>query len=278
MPHTRRPGSKALSLAFAIALALPMTLSAFPIPLIVAHRGASAHAPENTLPAFVLAWEHGADAIELDVHLTADGHLVAIHDARTQRVAARDLAVRRSTLSDLRALDVGSWRGATWAGTRISTLSEVLAAAPPDKLVFVELKASRRAVPALAAALAASGLPTERIRVISFNASALRLLKRLAPQYRTSWLVDFETSRSGRLKPSLEKVLAKLRRCKADALGSSASGRIGRSFVEALGAAGYELHVWTVDSPTAARRFARIGVASITTNDPAKIRAALEEL
>ncbi|MEM7392442.1 MAG: glycerophosphodiester phosphodiesterase family protein [Verrucomicrobiota bacterium] len=101
-------------------------ISSFPAdPIVVAHRGASKDAPENTLPAFNLAWEQGADAIEGDFHLTADDKIVCIHDRDTEEVASVKKIVRQSTLAELKRLDVGSWKGKQWADTRIPTLAEV---------------------------------------------------------------------------------------------------------------------------------------------------------
>ena len=93
-------------LAVALLTSMPVMAGE---PFLVAHRGASADAPENTIPAFQLAWEQGADAIEGDFHLTADGHIVCIHDEDTQKVAGKKLIVPESTLADLRKLDVGAW-------------------------------------------------------------------------------------------------------------------------------------------------------------------------
>src|SRR5210317_1799983 len=93
-------------------------------PLLVAHRGASGDAPENTLPAFQLAWQQGADAIEGDFRLTSDGQIVCVHDGDTKRVANRTLTVKDTSLDELRQLDVGAWKGTRWEGTRIPTLKE----------------------------------------------------------------------------------------------------------------------------------------------------------
>ncbi|MFV2065815.1 MAG: glycerophosphodiester phosphodiesterase family protein, partial [Pirellulales bacterium] len=98
--------------------------------LIVGHRGASHDAPENTLAAFQLAWQRGADGVEGDFYLTSDGHIVCIHDADTERVAGEKLIVAESTLADLRQLDVGAWKGERWRGEKIPTLEEVLATVP----------------------------------------------------------------------------------------------------------------------------------------------------
>ncbi len=83
---------------------------------LIAHRGASHEAPENTVAAFRRAFDEGADGIEGDFRLTADGELVCLHDATTRRTAGVDLAVATATLATLRTLDVGAWRGEEWAG------------------------------------------------------------------------------------------------------------------------------------------------------------------
>src|SRR4051794_3938882 len=98
---------------------------------VIAHRGASHDAPENTLAAIKLAWQQEADAAEFDLHLSRDGKLVVIHDADTRRVAGVDKRVAEQTLAELRRLDVGAWKGPRFAGERIATLEEVLATVPP---------------------------------------------------------------------------------------------------------------------------------------------------
>ena len=93
---------------------------------IFAHRGASAHAPENTMAAFVAAYDQRADAIELDVHVAADGTIVVIHDDTVQRTTQGTGAVAQLTYDQLRRLDAGSTFGASFRGERIPTLAEVL--------------------------------------------------------------------------------------------------------------------------------------------------------
>jgi glycerophosphoryl diester phosphodiesterase len=109
-------------------------------PRIVAHRGASLDAPENTLAAFRRAWEQGVECVELDVRLTRDGGVVVIHDATTARTAGVDRPVVEQTLAEVRALDAGSWRGERFAGEKIPTLAEVIATIPRGGTLFVELK------------------------------------------------------------------------------------------------------------------------------------------
>src|SRR5512147_2630414 len=106
-------------------------------PLILAHRGASAEAPENTLAAFRLAMAQGADGVELDVHRCASGEVVVIHDEDARRTAGAPLRVAEAPLQALRALDAGGWKGEQFRGERIPLLAEVLEALP-GALVNVE--------------------------------------------------------------------------------------------------------------------------------------------
>ena len=131
-------------------------------PLIVAHRGASFDAPENTLPAFKLAWEMGADAVEGDFLLTKDGHIVCVHDKKTKKVADQNLVVVQSTLAELQKLDVGLRKNKKFAGTRIPTLPEVFATVPIGKKIFVEVKCGPEIIPALTKEIDGVGCPMTR--------------------------------------------------------------------------------------------------------------------
>lgn len=132
-------------------------------PTIVAHRGASKNAPENTLAAFTLAWIQGADAIELDVRRTKDGQLVCMHDETTGRTCSKDLTVAKSTYGQLAELDAGKKFGDAWRGQRIPLLADALRALPPGKKAIVEVKDSAETVPLLKEILE-SAPPSTRTR------------------------------------------------------------------------------------------------------------------
>lgn len=241
---------------------------------VVAHRGASKQAPENTLPAFELAWKQGADAIEGDFHLTKDGQVVCIHDATTKRTTDKALVVADSTLSELRELDAGAWRGPKFTGTRIPTLAEVLSMIPPGKKIYIEIKCGPEIIPGLLAEFEKSGLGDEQILVISFQQTVLKALKAVVPHYETSWLVGFKTDKAGEVSPAYDAVLETLSEIKADGL-SSGKNLADAGFISRLAAKGIEHHVWTVDNGKTAQRFQRMGTKSITTNVPAEILAAI---
>jgi len=114
-------------------------LTSLPHPVIFAHRGASAHAPENTLAAFELAHTQGADAIELDVKLSADGHVIVIHDTAVNRTTGASGKVKDLKLADLRALDAGSFFSADFRSEKIPLLEEVFEAVGNKLFINVEL-------------------------------------------------------------------------------------------------------------------------------------------
>ena len=242
----------------------------FAKPLIVAHRGASFDAPENTLPAFELAWEQGADAIEGDFLLTKDKQIVCIHDQSTKRLADRDLEVKSSTLAELKSLDVGFWKDKKYKNTRIPTLAEVLATIPDGKKIFVEIKCGTEIIPFLIHEIEKSGLHEERIVIICFKHEVIQALKNQAPQYIAHWLSEFRRNDSGEWTPSLETVLNKLKKINADGLDSHHG--IPREFSQEIMEAGYEWHVWTVNDEKLARKMKDMGVFSITTDRPEWIR------
>ncbi len=111
----------------------------FPRPVLFAHRGASAHAPENTLPAFELALQQGVDGVELDVKLTADRQVIVMHDPTVDRTTDGHGRVRDLTLADIRKLDAGSYYAETFRGTKVPTLDEVFEAIGQRCVINVEL-------------------------------------------------------------------------------------------------------------------------------------------
>lgn len=111
----------------------------FPSPILFAHRGASAHAPENTLPAFELALQQGADGVELDTKLSADGRVVVIHDPLVNRTTDGRGSVSRMSFAELRELDAGAWHSEPYRGTKVPSLDEVFEAIGRKCFINVEI-------------------------------------------------------------------------------------------------------------------------------------------
>lgn len=114
-------------------------LDSFPRPILLAHRGDLAHAPENTLPSFSQAIQKGADGVELDAKLTVDGHVIVIHDETVDRTTNGKGKVASFTLESIRTLDAGSWFDAKFAGTKVPLLEEVFETVGKNKLINIEL-------------------------------------------------------------------------------------------------------------------------------------------
>jgi glycerophosphoryl diester phosphodiesterase len=244
-------------------------------PFIVAHRGASREAPENTIPSFTLAWEQGADAIEGDFHLTRDGQIVCIHDRDTKRLTGKKKAIKDCSLEELKSLDVGSWFGEIFKGTRIPTLSEVFSTMPQGKGVFIEIKCGPEILTRLLEEIRISKVRWEDVVVISFNRKVIHELKVIAPHLKALWISNFRRGKDGRFAPSIAWVLKVLRMTHADGFSSFADAMVDGPFVAALRERGYGCHVWTIDDLNTAKRFLGYGVASITTNAPGYLKRNL---
>jgi glycerophosphoryl diester phosphodiesterase len=236
--------------------------------LILGHRGASAEAPENTLAAFRLALEQGADGVELDVWRCGSGEVVVAHDEDLARVAGSPLRIPDTMLSDLRAVDVGVRKGARWRGERVPLLAEVLAALP-GAVVNVELK-SRGDDPVLAQAVAevigeagAGG----RVVVSSFDWRLVGAFRLASPEVATGLL--FEAGVGWKLRTWAG--IRSLRPAAVHPDRALATDARVRDWV----AHGLAVNVWTVDDPAEAARLAAAGAASVITNVPAVVRRAI---
>jgi glycerophosphoryl diester phosphodiesterase len=255
-------------------------------PMVIAHRGSSAQAPENTLPAFQLAWKQGADAIEADFLLTKDGHIVCFHDKDTKRVNGQQLNIADATLEELRQLDVGniqpqdcgralrSWNGDQYKGVRIPTSAEAFATVPAGKKIFIEIKCGPEIIDPLLRELASSRLTPDQVVVICFDSALLKSLKERDPKWQTAWLCSFEKRANGKPRNAPAKVLKTLKDMKALAL-MSGGGEVDKGLLDKIRSAGIEHYVWTINDPKLAATYKAQGVDAIVTDVPAEMLAAL---
>ena len=240
-----------------------------PFPLIYAHRGASALAPENTLAAFQLAFQSGADGIELDVMLSRDKELVVIHDSTVDRTTDGTGKVAEMPLAALRELDAGAHFGEAFRGEKLPTLTEVFETVGGKMRINVELKnyahpmddLTRRVI-----ALAERFQLEDSVLLSSFNPINLSKARRQNPKICRGLLVSPGNRRMlggvGRLFP-----YHALHPYYEDVTPEMAAD---------LRARGKQLNTWTVDEPQALLRLRAIGVDGIICNNPAAARAVLE--
>lgn len=244
---------------------------------IVAHRGFSARAPENTVAAFDLAWQNDTDACELDLYLTADGEIVVIHDKDTRRTTGVAKVVADSTLAELRALDAGSWKDALYRGERIPTLAECLATMPHgEKRFFLEIKCGPEVVPVLARELESWKPRSAQLCIIAFDRAVARESKAAMPWLKVYRLSAELEKGEKKIPVDLTTLIDETKSDRLDGLDLGIKWKWDAAMVRQIRAAGLEVYVWTVNRLDDARRLAALGVDGITTDDPVMLRAALQ--
>ena len=226
-------------------------------PLVIAHRGASGTCPENTLVAFARAASLGAPMIELDVQLTCDGEVVVMHDWTLERTTDGAGAVRERTLAEIRQLDAGAWFGATFRGTRVPTLAEVLSAV--SLAVNVELKpVGDDGLEARALAVVESAGALERVVFSSFEAGALERLR--ARSARAPLAVLWDTGPIADAVARAERVGARALHLRKD--------RVTPEALAGAAAAGLPVRAWTVNERGEMDRLVAAGVEGVFTDFP----------
>lgn len=245
---------------------------------IIGHRGASYDAPENTLASVNLAWRRNADAVEIDVFLTKDGQIVAIHDETTKKLAGVDRRVEDQTLAELKALDVGRWKGKQWTGERIPTLAEVLATVPKRKRLFIEVKCGPEIIPKLNVVLRKAKIAPSQTVIIGFSLKTMSAIKRELPKREVCWVVEQKQHKiTRRWQPTADQIIRKAKAAGLDGLDLKSNRAINNSAVTKVKRAGLKLYVWTVNSPQQALRLQSLGGDGITTDRPGWLRQQLQK-
>lgn len=236
--------------------------------LVIAHRGASGHAPENTMAAFRKAVALGATFLETDLQLSRDARFVAIHDATVNRTTNGQGAVHDLTLAELRQLDAGSWFGSEFSGERIPTLEEILQFSKRNDVVFyLELKpgGSWGGEHALIGALRESG-EIARAVVISFDASVVLNLRKIEPTVMTGLLYD------GQIENPLAKAVevgARQLVARGDLVTPALLSEARKKDLQVV--------CWTVNHPAHMRMLMAAGVAGIMSDYPDRLVAAVKK-
>ena len=254
-------------------------------PVNLAHRGASALAPENTLEAFRMAVEAGAGGLELDVHLTRDGHVVVIHDPTVERTTDGAGAVAEMTLAELRAFDAGHnfspdggrthpYRG---RGLRVPTLAEVLREFP-HAVINIDMKGESPGIEAAVLGVLSEAGAEGRALVVSSRHGAVRRFRGISGGRISTGASRLET---GIFYVLSRLHLERLVRPAYDALQVPLWYRgiplVTRRFVEAAHARGVRVDVWTINEKEKMRRLLDLGVDVIMTDRPAILADVLRE-
>jgi len=245
---------------------------------IIAHRGASADAPENTVAALRLGYEQGADGGELDVHLSKDGKAVVIHDADTRRVAGVERKVVDQTLDELRRIDVGGfgdWKGKGFS-EKLPTLDQCLALVPRGKKMFIEIKSRNETLPALDESLKRSKLSPDQTVIITFHHEVAEASKKKWPSLKVYWLHDYKQDRQTGQYPNLDDLIERAKSAKVDGLNLNHNFPLDAAAIKKVHDAGLGCYVWTLDDPAKAKALIAAGIDGITTNRPGALRREIQ--
>lgn len=232
--------------------------------LVIAHRGASTYAPENTFAAFDLALEMGTHHLELDVQMSSDGHLVIIHDDLVNRTTNGYGRVWKHTLAELQALDAGAWFGQKFAGERIPTLEAVLKRYQGRAHLHVEIKGKSEGLSERTADMIRAFNWTHAVTMTSFQKDKLEALRAHAPTLPAGWL----------LRKIDDDIIGEARRLGIGQLCPKADS-VTPELVARLHGEGFNVRAWGVGNEELMRRMADLGVDGMTVNFPDKLIAYL---
>lgn len=236
--------------------------------LVFGHRGASAYAPMNTIPAFELAAQQGAHGIELDVHRSKDGFPVIVHDFTVDKATNGSGRVVDMTLAQLKELDTGSWFGDAFRGVRIPTLDEVFEAVGKRLFINVEIKSESETTDGVEQVVAdciARHAMSERVIVSSFNPHALLRFYQIMPQVPIGFLH----------MPDVEDKLLDVMRDVPHQARHPYHVAIDAQYAASIKSQGYYINTWTVNDPSRAIALEQLGVDMVITDKPDVILAVL---
>lgn len=242
---------------------------------VVALRGASHEAPENSLPAIRLAWKQHSDAVLLNVQITKDLQLVLMHDIYPNAEGGSAQPVSRLTHEELKAFDVGKAKGEAFTGTRIPALGDVWETVPEKGRVFLVLETGNHLHTATANILEKTALKDRVVLMSPFVKNLVEVKKRL-PQLAGLWMTSLEEKEPGKWSPSPESLVSKLNADNLDGLYLMDCAGIDERFVATLHEGKKKVYVWNVTKEEAVKRLRKSAVDGIASGRPEWLRSVLE--
>jgi len=242
--------------------------------LIIAHRGESYDAPENTLASINLAWKRDADAVEIDVQLTKDEQIVVIHDRSTLRISGKYKRIASNNYDELAKIDMGRLKGKKFMNERIPLLDEVIDAIPKNKILFVEIKSDEKILKPLQRLIEQKNINPAQIKFIGFNIYTMKLIKKTFPEIESYWIVEGKYYKN---KSDLKKTLSKCKSAMLDGMDVQAKGYLNKDVIQTVNKSGLKIYTWTIDEPERAKQLYLDGIDGITTNKAAWLKDELKE-
>lgn len=234
---------------------------------LIAHRGESYDAPENTLASVNLAWQKGAQIVEVDVRMTGDNEICVIHDKNTKRTTGKNLTVKKAKLDALKKLDAGSWKGEEFKGEPVPGLKEILDNVPKGGTLVLDLKGNENLPERLSQYLAQSHLRKEQVEIIAFNWKTLIRSRQLMPHHKMLWLLDawaiWGLFLRGRFPGA---IIERLREKGIEGVNMEDSCLITKNVIQKFSEHNIPVYIWTINKPRRAAKFLRNGAQSIATD------------
>jgi len=243
--------------------------------LIIAHRGESYDAPENTLGSINLAWERDDDAVEIDVQLTKDEKIVVIHDKTTLRTGGKLKRISSNNYNELLKIDMGILKGNEWINERIPLLDEVINTMPKAKILFIENKSDDRIVNPLKQLIEQKNINPDQIKFIGFDINTMKLIKDSLPKFESYWIVEGKYYKG---KSDLEETIAKCKSIGLDGLDVQAKKILSKAVIQTVKKSELKIYTWTVDDPARAKQLYLDGIDGITTNRAHWLKNKLSEI
>jgi len=231
--------------------------------IIIAHRGESYDAPENTLGSINLAWQNDDDAVEIDIRMTKDEKIVAIHDNTTFRTGGSLMIVSSCNYDELLKVDVRKIKSSWRDNEKIPLLDEVIGTIPDDKTLFVEIKGDKRILKPLQKLIEQKNIDPNQIKFIAFNLNTMSLVKKWLPEFDAYWIVE---KKSILRKFSVENIILKCKSSKLDGLDMKEGKHLNKALIQTVKNSGLMIYTWTVDEPLRAKQLYLDGIDGITTN------------
>lgn len=245
------------------------------LPLIIAHRGESHDAPENTLVAIRLAWERKVPAVEIDVRLSRDGIPVVIHNATTKELTGRNLRVNRHTFEDLRTLDFGSHKGPGFKGEKMPSFQEVLATIPDGGRLVIEIKDGLETIDPLRRVLDQAGCSPHSCLLIGFDPEVITAAKKAMPEIEAGWIIDIRKHRRSNPEEQASELARQAQSMKVEIINLGVGHTTDLRIFPSLQSLGLKAFAWTVNDLALARSLVATGVDGITSDRAAWLMGQL---
>ena len=245
-------------------------------PLFISHRGESKDAPENTMAAYKLSQERKTHGFELDAILTLDKkEIFCFHDDNMKRCTGMEKKSREvQSWDEIKEFNAGAWKKKPeYANEKIPTLKQALSLARPESLIFIHAYFGTNALPRFKEILAElPNVTKENVVVISFDGAIFKGVKEILPGCKTYLLSSMKIDKStGTFKLTADQLIAQAKKAGADGISVEGAKQLDAAFFKKIKDEGLSSHVWTIDDGDLAKRFAEMGVDSITSNCAAEL-------